>query len=59
MEKIRVLFKEEEIVKRTKEIAEELRNIYSLTERNRIKMAVDFDKKIGQLRKDFITANKK
>ena len=50
---------DERFEKQTKEIAEELRNIYSLTERNRIKMAVDFDKKIGQLRKDFITANKK
>ena len=44
--------------KQTKEIAEELKNIYSLTERNRIKMAVEFDKKIGQLRKEFITASK-
>ena len=50
---------DERFEKQTKEIAEELRNIYSLTERNRIKMAVEFDKKIGQLRKEFIIANKK
>ena len=50
---------DEKFEKQTKEIAQELKDIYSLTESNRIKMAIEFDQKIGQLRKEFITVNKK
>ena len=50
---------DDKLDKQTKEIAEELKSIYSLTERKRIKMSIEFDRKIGQLRKEFINANKK